>query len=488
MSGRIGATLLLLLLGAPARAEGPPHYPGSMSAARQVVVSGSPGGAPVTAALASGFGYSGADLGQDDRHLRLMGRLALESRPLPWLALGLRLDGRYDHHRIPAAAEASDDGWMGEPRLTARLMRPLADGLSGAVALSVLLPGSDAPSIEPAATTPELLASLTKQAGSGALTGNVGYRLDRTAQAAADTRLGPGDRLALGASDFDAALLRAAADFPVGGLLLFGEWSWDVLLGSGAPGPGQSPMSLGAGARAALSTSVSLELLARTRILGGPDGGSEGPLLPVPPRFEVLGGLLVSFGSESRERQPGPPPPPSAPAEPPPADLVVTVAGGPDERTGIRVEATTASGRFVLTPRPDGSFHAPNLPPGPAEVIATAEGFEEAAAAVRFEPGRSVVLPLSMRRRLPSGQIRGVVRSFGGAGLPATVHITRTSTDAGTGGPWEVVGEDGHFELEVPPGRYLVVIEAAGYRSQSRRVTVEENGVTVLNADLRALR
>jgi uncharacterized membrane protein len=45
-------------------------------------------------------------------------------------------------------------------------------------------------------------------------------------------------------------------------------------------------------------------------------------------------------------------------------------------------------------------------------------------------------------------------------------------------------GVDGAFELELPPGRYEVTIEAKGFGTYHRSVTVEANGVLVVNADL----
>ena len=47
---------------------------------------------------------------------------------------------------------------------------------------------------------------------------------------------------------------------------------------------------------------------------------------------------------------------------------------------------------------------------------------------------------------------------------------------------------DGSFELDVPPGRYQVSVEATGFRSQRRRVRVEDDGVTILQFDLRPRR
>ena len=76
------------------------------------------------------------------------------------------------------------------------------------------------------------------------------------------------------------------------------------------------------------------------------------------------------------------------------------------------------------------------------------------------------------------GQIRGNVRSFDGAPLRATVNVQpgdlSTSTDA--------LGE---FSLDVSPGRYHIKLEAQGYRAQERDAVVDENGITVLNVELK---
>jgi hypothetical protein len=49
-------------------------------------------------------------------------------------------------------------------------------------------------------------------------------------------------------------------------------------------------------------------------------------------------------------------------------------------------------------------------------------------------------------------------------------------------------GDDGRFEIELAPGRYRVTISASGYRAQSRNVRVDQNGVAILNVDMREQR
>jgi hypothetical protein len=69
------------------------------------------------------------------------------------------------------------------------------------------------------------------------------------------------------------------------------------------------------------------------------------------------------------------------------------------------------------------------------------------------------------------------VRSLAGRPLAADVRIEPLGR--------EVHAADGRFEIDVAPGTYEVTIVAPGYQTQSRRVQVEENGVTLLDVDLR---
>jgi len=79
---------------------------------------------------------------------------------------------------------------------------------------------------------------------------------------------------------------------------------------------------------------------------------------------------------------------------------------------------------------------------------------------------------------LPPGQIRGRVRNLRGASIRAQVELVplgqTLTTDA-----------EGAFVLDVPPGRYSVVVRAEGYEEQKRPAEVEQNGVTILVIDLR---
>jgi len=45
--------------------------------------------------------------------------------------------------------------------------------------------------------------------------------------------------------------------------------------------------------------------------------------------------------------------------------------------------------------------------------------------------------------------------------------------------------EDGHFEIDLPPGAYEITISSRGYKPHRRSVRIEGNGVSILNVDMR---
>ncbi|MEM6959051.1 MAG: carboxypeptidase-like regulatory domain-containing protein, partial [Myxococcota bacterium] len=76
----------------------------------------------------------------------------------------------------------------------------------------------------------------------------------------------------------------------------------------------------------------------------------------------------------------------------------------------------------------------------------------------------------------PEGALRGLVRDFRGRSLEATVRVGEATaqTDA-----------DGVFELNLEAGEHEVTIVSDGFQTQTRTVTVDEGGVTVMNVDMR---
>jgi hypothetical protein len=461
---------------------------------------------------AGGYGYTGSVLRMNDAHHRLAGLVALEGRPLSWLGLALRFDGRYDRHT--SAGQPSDGGLVGDPRIFVRVDRALGAGLKIGARAGLWLPGSDAPSLPMDALSPELAGALALSPGSGSLTlaANVGYHLDRSARTAPDAaQLSPGDRLALGVSAFDSVLLGASATFGRHALQGFVEASWRILVGTGAPSALSSPLIAGAGIRTAWGPRLRLEAEVELGLGKRPEVGAGAALVPVPPRAAGWLGLAYAFGAAGRSPAlassslvvpdvPPPsaassaesPPPPSPPA-PSPVTLRARVSaddGGPLVEPRVQISGPGGEG----APRPprtalvdsDGWFEIEATRGEVLNIEIEAVGCEPVTRTLTVEGSQATDLTIGLHRRLPIGQLRGLVRSLRGTVIDAAVEIRDVGGSAE--GHRTLQAANGRFQMDVAPGTYEVSISASGYETQRRRVTVEQNGVTLLNIDLRLAR
>lgn len=469
------------------------------------------------AAASLGLGYGVTEARQDPTaeagaHHRAMGSLAVMAQPLRFLAAALVLDGRYDKH--PDDAFGSNSSAVGEPRLFVRASKAFSRSLAFGAQLGLWIPGGEAPSLRPKASTldAQLLATYAPQGTDLVLALNTGYRLDQSAETLTDAerpRLRRGDRLSLNLSDFNAVLLGAGASKRLGGersrlrpVEVLGEITWDILVGRGAPTATQSPLRLGFGARyhvreeEARGGAVQIELRGELALSARAPSGPTDALVPTDPRFAMTVGLrwVPAFGAKT-----SPAPGRRGTAEPArggAAGAATAASGAVNGRVTSESGEPIPSARVVVTEPPDGaaapnersaetgadgSFTLSELRVGRARVVVTADGYEDATAETTIvEAGAPAPVAVSvvMKKKIRPGQLRGLVRSFSGKPLAATIRVepigVETKTDA-----------DGTFRLDVPPGAYEVVIAAPGHAGQRRPVQLEENGVTILNADLR---
>jgi hypothetical protein len=133
-----------------------------------------------------------------------------------------------------------------------------------------------------------------------------------------------------------------------------------------------------------------------------------------------------------------------------------------------------------------GGFRAEGRPGEELTFTAEAADCVPARATATLAAGPPTELRIALERRAPRGQIRGLVRSLRGSAVAADIRIEPEAAD--TGGGKELRAEGGRFEIDVAPGRYRVTISAPGFETQNRKLEVEENGVTLLNVDLRSQR
>jgi hypothetical protein len=430
-------------------------------------------------ALSSGYGFTEKVLGDaDGTHHRALGALAVSFRPVDSLALAIKLDGRFDSHSKDPQTMESDDGWVGDPRVLVRWARDVSESLQLGAQATAWLPGSDAPSVVGKAISGDvlLLTSVRPQGGNQAVHLNAGFRLDNSAKAVEmPDSLSPSDRLALGLSDSNAVLFGAGWEMVTPKVTVLAEASWDLLVGGDAPGPLESPLRVGAGLRVPLTRTLALQAMAEASASSRPEVADGEPLVPIEPRFGMVATLTYRPGDPAlaiiahRDEPPPPPPPPK------PGRLSGAVKTGDEAPVA---GAVVKIGDLEVVSAADGSFTVEELPGGLANVSVTAEGYKDASTSALVKPGETTRTSVLLERILPAGQVRGLVQSFGGQPLQATITIE-------PGGQRIESSTSGEFEIDLAPGSYTVTISAPGHVNQQRKVTVEQNGVTILNVDLR---
>lgn len=439
-----------------------------------------PGPTGVAFGATLGFGSTSYD---DVSVTRLQGELAASIRALPWLTAWLDLHGRYDMH------DAIDSGGVGDPRLGVRFTAPETGPLLLGFDAVVLIPGADAPSVEFGGLTIDAVALLGfAPEGTGLTIGSrIGFRLDGTSETVDGQRsLRPEERISFGVSEFNSLLLGLGVAYRTGPLEVLGEFSWDVALGGEAPTATTAPMRIGGGARYFASDTFQLELTAEGSMSTRPTLAPGQPLYAIEPSIQVLAGIrIVPFDAPPAvvaRTTDGPTRP--TPTTGPTTGTIRGTVLGPDGAAieGARVAIVADDATREATTDAQGAFSFTEVLPGEINIVIEREGFKLVERTVTLAGGATVDVSGDEAVRLepltPVGSLRGLIRSFDGRGLRATIRVEPIGIELQS-------SDDGTFEMDVPPGSYTVRVTAAGFRSQERSVQVEANGVTVLNADLR---
>jgi hypothetical protein len=443
----------------------------------------------VSAAAAAGYGYTEGVLHEGDSHHRAYGSVAASYQPISLVAVGLRFDGRYDTH----TGREQTQGWVGDPRLSVRLGGHVAKSWSLGGQLGLWLPGASAPSWVLGSTTPDasLLATFAPEEGPLAVAARAGFRWDNSTQSATDAdRLARPDRLSLALNQASAALLGLGlVDRVTPRIEVLADATWDLLLGTGAPSAMMSPIVLDAGARITLDQAGRWQLQAVATVSPSqrPPVAAGSPLVDVEPLVGAFIALALRPASPAKAPTPEvqpiaePPVAPAQPLQPVRAALRGTVTSedthAPVARAHVAVRPAQGPAKEADTGS-DGAFVIEDLDPGAVTVEVTAEGYAHATRPVTLTAGAPVQLDVALAKALPEGQVRGLVRDFSGKPVAASIRVEPAGLEA-------KAGADGTFEVNVPPGSYEVVIRAPGFADQRRRVTVERDGVTMLNVELR---
>jgi hypothetical protein len=375
------------------------------------------GDAPVTMAASAGYGYLGDVLDDGGAHHRAAGGLAASFRALDWLAISGRLDGRYDRHQ--GDRYGSDGSGVVEPRLTARAAVGLGSGIRAGGELGLWFPGEDGPELK--AISPRALGLLSIRHERLTLHGNAGFHLDRSGRSVeAPAELQPWDRASLDVSDAPAILLGAGAEVVVGPGAIWGEASWDLLVGAEAPPLARSPLHAGAGVRYPLGRPLDLYAFLEVN-LAERELGTMDALVPLGARIAAT--VAVAYRFETTV-----PPRPRAEAAPAPAAPAPPRAAAPDRNAPGRPDAGEPSGErplpegqirgtvlgfdgkplaaritiepggLTVTADAAGAFEV-DVPPGEYQVTVEMPRFQTARRRVRVEQRGVTLLPIDLKRK-----------------------------------------------------------------------------------------
>lgn len=480
---------MCVLPGRAARAE--PSAPGAALGTgwqgtpgyfRVPVVASAQPGALLTGGV--GYGFTEGQGAAPGSHHRVQGRLGAALSPLPWLDFALGTNLRHDRHADDG--QGPDQGTVLDSELHAQAGTIVAEDLrlGGALGAAFLRGESLGSSLQSPSVDFLLLGAYVPQHQPFSVGILAGYRYDRTAGVARDpARYRAGDRLALDVSEFDAIPLGIGGAYRLGASELLTELSADLLVGSGAPRLVESPLRWSAGARQRLGDELSLRVVADTSLSARPPVGVDDPLLPVEPRFRLLFSMAYQWSPAPAAALPEQEQAPAAEAPPvaaPPALAsvqvrVTTLEGYPLSDATVELVA----GETVLAV-PHGELERYGLervPAGDATLRVSAARLLTHEQPITLRAGAPLVVDVELSPAPPTGQVRGLIRSFSGTGLRARVRIEPLGKEIQT-------DASGTFELDVPPGAYEVLVEAPGHATQRRQLRVPEDGVVILNADL----
>ncbi len=445
-------------------------------------------------ALAGNFAYGYTeDQGPLDNgsHHRVSGSVAIGVQPLDWLGFSAALEGRADFHGEDELGP--DDGKSGQPRFGARATYAFNDDLGVGLDMRMGIPGSSAPSFDFGTLALDTTVIATYRFLDAFYVGTrMGFRYDRSAQSIDNPgALRQGDRIAIGMSEYNAVLFALALAYQRGPLELLIDYSLDLLVGAGAPPFAQSPSRINMGARYAVLSALQVEGGVEVVPSSRPPSAPTDPLVPIEPRLSILLGIRYvlpiwqkvvedsSTGGASAAKE--------AVADTQSVALALAVVASDGDRpvsAAVTLETANDSGEseqvaYNLETGSDGTLTLSELSPGSYKLSVAASGFETSSQIITLDSQPSLrELRIALEAKTPPGQMRGVIRSFRGAALNAEVKVFpgdhALSTD-----------EHGEFSIDLDPGEYTVEINASGYRPQTRSVVLEENGVTILNIDLR---
>lgn len=425
----------------------------------------------LTLAAGTNYGFTDAALDRGDHHHRVGLQLAGAWAPLPQLAIGLQLAGRYDGHRN--GDDSTDSGILARPKVFARGRFKLSGDyyLGGQIAWQPA-PTSD---LNTALSRGALGLSVLGGAEVARLSlgGRLGLRFDGGKQALESlSTLSDNDKLALGISSAPELLIGISGLYALqDDLGVIGELTWDIPLGKNSLSPLAAPLWLRGGARWAVVDDWSLGGIvgiSPSRRDGLPSGNT---LARVDPRIYVgltLGYSVLSGDNDETQRSE-----PKA-TDSPASRLASVHVTGVEGTTVEAAEIRSGSG----TCRTDGSGSC-TLELNASKLSVTAAGYltQELAVAEIYPDalapsGQDSLPTLDVALRTAPITLTGQILDDNG--LP--VANGRISVMRGDRQRDIRSNSAGRFSLPgLAPGPVVLRVEAEGLQAHERLVTLVPN-------------
>ena len=461
-------------------------------------------------------------------HHRLANQVALAAAFPRYLTYVLSLESRLDAH--PKDADGDDLSFVLEPRLLLRGGFELKNGAQLGAEISLVVPGQEGRNLiwEASTLTGQLLGAYQRKGRPWLASVAAGFRMNQSAEAIpVDKILRTGDWISSGLSDFHSVIFGIGGGYVAKVFSVLAEFSGDIQVGDGAPPAKQSPLRIGLTGRYAVSSLVQLSLSAEVLVSERPEVDPTAGFVLMEPRLSVTLGALLRFGlgkqiaemkgqerslvstpvtekshktdAEDTNRRVNEQPasePDGTPkdtagsedleshSESPGAALITTTIQGrllDDDGHAIpdaTVTLTIGSNNLTAYSGEDGVYTFHDVEVGAATVTTIADGYETVSFQVQVSKDNPRIAPVKLEDYHTGSQLRGLVRTFNGKPVRANVKVE-------PGGITAKTDEEGLFSLDVAPGKYKVTITAWGFKPQTVSTLVEENGVSIVNVELR---
>ncbi|MDX2010672.1 MAG: carboxypeptidase regulatory-like domain-containing protein [Myxococcaceae bacterium] len=172
-------------------------------------------------------------------------------------------------------------------------------------------------------------------------------------------------------------------------------------------------------------------------------------------------------------------------------ELVLEAPTGPGRVTGVvraapdkpLAGAKVVSGAKTTTTQASGAYTLDGVGPGPVQLRVMLDGYVPADEAVQVPPEATATLDvtLELAAQRTKAKLRGVISSAAGPVAKATVRVVELKLK-------QAVKADGRFEVEVPGGKYTLVIEAPKHVTQTKQVEVADGDQAIFQIELEKLR